>query len=402
MKSLFILGRQAGISLAELESHFGSPAVTPLNSQVAALSTHPSPEIIDNLGGTTKICRLLTSTPKADWNAIENYLLHALPLQLEQLPEGKIKLGCSVYNIDVSTKNLEKTLLRIKKELRSRGKSVRIIPNKQRELSTAQTIHNKLTGEKGFELVICKAEDDGAIYFGQVIAVQNINAYAARDQERPKRDAKVGMLPPKLAQIIINLAAGERAKQDHPVSILDPFCGSGVLLQEALLMNYAVVGSDIDERMVSYSQGNLDWLTQKDHVVNTEHVQQNDITLLSADATNHTWEQPFDTIAAETYLGRAFSSPPQENELRKVMQDVDTIHQKFLKNVAKQTPPGFRLCIAVPSWHIRGAFKHLKVLESIGELGYNRLSFVHADNAELIYHREGQVVGRELVVLTRT
>ena len=76
--------------------------------------------------------------------------------------------------------------------------------------------------------------------------VQNISAYAMRDQKRPKRDAFVGMLPPKLAQIMINLALGDQEPKDK--LLLDPFCGTGVLLQEALLMGLKVYGTDLSQK----------------------------------------------------------------------------------------------------------------------------------------------------------
>ncbi len=439
MKSLCILGRQPAISLVELESRFGADSVVAQNKQAAEVGVHPTRAMIDSLGGTTKIARLLSSSPKANWPAIEEYLLQTLPLQLKDYPEGKIKLGCSVYGMQVPIKQIEKTFLRIKKKLRADGKSVRIIPNKSLELSTAQVIHNKLTAEKGLELIISKSEQDGLVHFGQTVAVQDIEAYAARDQARPMRDAKVGMLPPKLAQIIINLAASsftpsrqkstitekEPEEQDSAtnkelaqdprhmssfdwqsnetfITVLDPFCGTGVILQEATLMNYGAIGSDIDERMVAYSQKNLAWLNALSDDISDGDIEQSNITVLEADATSATWDATFDTIAAETYLGRPFSALPDDRTLQKVMQDVDTIHRKFLRNVARQTEAGFRMCIAVPAWRVHNSFRHLKVLESLDELGYNRVSFVHAKDSELIYHREGQIVGRELVVLTRT
>lgn len=60
--------------------------------------------------------------------------------------------------------------------------------------------------------------------------VQDIESYTARDQARPMRDARVGMLPPKLAQIIINLALSN----NDITEVLDPFCGTGVVLQEGI------------------------------------------------------------------------------------------------------------------------------------------------------------------------
>jgi tRNA G10 N-methylase Trm11 len=166
------------------------------------------------------------------------------------------------------------------------------------------------------------------------------------------------------------------------------------VLQEALLMGYSVYGTDIDERMIDYSNQNLEWLAErKDFSGQT-------MLLETGDATSYDW-QDFDAIACETYLGRPFSAPPKPEILQDVMQDVDTIHKKFLQNVAKQTEPGFRMCIAVPAWRTNSGFKHLKTLDKLEDLGYTRVSFVHADTRELIYHRENQVVGRELVTLIR-
>lgn len=245
----------------------------------------------------------------------------------------------------------------------------------------------------------------------QTTAVQDIEAYAARDQARPARDAKVGMLPPKLAQIIINLA-----NPPENGTVLDPFCGTGVILQEALLMGFNAHGADLEQRMVDYTSTNvMDWL-------GTVHPQIYDLSrgVQLGDATNATWTTSkfitdnhgdvidaeripltFTNIACETYLGRPFSAEPKPEVLNEVMRDVDTIHRKFLQNVARQTKPGFRMCIAVPAWNTKSGFKHLKSLDSLEELGYNRVSFAHTRTRDLIYYRENQVVGRELVTLIR-
>jgi tRNA G10 N-methylase Trm11 len=40
------------------------------------------------------------------------------------------------------------------------------------------------------------------------------------------------------------------------MTVYDPFCGSGVVLQEALIEDYEVWGSDISEKMVRASVEN--------------------------------------------------------------------------------------------------------------------------------------------------
>src|SRR5690606_35926256 len=129
-----------------------------------------------------------------------------------------------------------------------------VVPNTELMLNSAQVLYNQLTSPLGMELLLVR--NGGKILLAQTVAEQDIDAYSARDQQRPKRDAKVGMLPPKLAQIIINLASG-KLKLTPGETLLDPFCGTGVILQEAKLIGYDIYGSDLESRMVKYTKENL-------------------------------------------------------------------------------------------------------------------------------------------------
>lgn len=394
-QSVLIVGRQPALGIAEAESLFGAAKITPLVSQAIVVDVAPADIPFSRMGGSTRVAKLLTYLPYTDWRQIEDYLVAELPKHTCCLPEGKVRLGLSVYGFDVNLRKLNATGLTLKKIVKNppdgEGRSVRVVPNKDSELNTAQVIHNQLTGPTGMELLLIR--DGTRTALAQTTAVQDIEAYAARDQARPARDARVGMLPPKLAQIITNLATGEVS--DAKLQVLDPFCGTGVLLQEALLMGYDAYGTDLEPRMIEYSQRNLEWLPSAFQLPNTT------FELAVGDATDFQWDTPFTNIACETYLGRPFSSEPKPDVLNEVMRDVDTIHRKFLQNVARQTEPGFRMCIAVPAWKTKNGFKHLKTLDSLADLGYNRVSFAHPSTRDLIYHRENQVVGRELVILIR-
>ena len=385
-KSLCILGRQPALGLAELESLYGPEHLQPLSG--ACLLDIPAEEInFQRLGGTIKVARLLNVLPTSQWVDVEAYLVDKIPEHLKYVAEGKFTLGLSAYGLG-SPAQINQSALRIKKLIRSSGRPVRVVPNKTAALSSAQVLHNRLTHKGAWELLA--VANNGQTYLAQTLFVQDIEAYGARDQARPKRDARVGMLPPKLAQIIINLA-----KPAAGATVLDPFCGSGVVLQEALLMGYGVIGSDVEPRMVGFARQNLAWLVAKFSVPGAK------FEILQADATNHKWSA-FDSLASETYLGRALGALPDPAKLRAISQDVDTILTKFLRNLAPQLKRGQRASLAVPAWQISaGDFKHLPLLEKLPQLGYNRLSFVHTKPAELIYFREGQIVARELLTLAR-
>ena len=387
--SLFILGRQPALGLAELESLFGADKITPVGDIAALVSVDPDTIPFDRLGGSIKLAAVLTSRNTTNWNELAEYVENTLPQKIHDLPEGKIKLGVSLYGIRTNVQQLNKSTLQIKKALKASGRSVRVVPNNELALNSAQVIHNQLLSPVGLELLFVANGTQTII--AQTIREQDIEAYAARDQKRPKRDARVGMLPPKLAQIIINLSVGLAAPG---TVLLDPFCGTGVILQEAGLMGYKPYGSDLESRMVDYTKENIEWI---------EKVSGQDFNARfeTGDATELKWEPKPSAIAGETYLGRPFSSLPDRETLSGVMQDVNLIHKRFLQNVVRQTQSGFNLCIAIPAWKTPEGFKHLKLLDSLEELGYTRRSFVYANTEDLLYYREGQIVARELVVLIR-
>lgn len=224
---------------------------------------------------------------------------------------------------------------------------------------------------------------------------QDIEAYAARDQARPMRDAKVGMLPPKLAQTIINLATGPINISPADQTVLDPFCGTGVVLQEALLMGYNVIGTDLEPRMIAYSEENIQWLRNK-------YPELTGTTSFGiGDASIQKWQPAPTFVAAETYLGAPLFSLPAQNQMMDMVQSINTLHKKVLQNIHSQLPSGARLCLAVPAWRGKNGFIHLPVLDQLGKLGYNQLVFSHVNAKNLVYARADQIVARQLVVLQK-
>lgn len=391
-QSLFILGRQPAIGRAELESLFGAEHLRPVGDSAIMLNMSPDNVPFDRIGGSIRLAKPLASTAKVKWSDISRFAIKLLPDLLDYLPEGKVKLGVSLFGFDVPNDQLLRTGLELKKACKKSGRSARVVPNNEPALNTAQVLHNQLTGELGIELLFIK-DSAGEILVAQTIAIQNIDAYAKRDQGRPKRDAFVGMLPPKLAQTIVNLGTGTLEPSDDHV-VLDPFCGTGVVLQEALLMGYGAYGTDLEPRMIDFSRENLEWLTT--------HGVQTTPQLEAGDATTHSWAHPFSVVASETYLGRPLSIWPEPAKLQEIITTCNLIISKFLQNMAGQVPSGTRLCLAVPAWQApNGSLYHLTLLDQLDHLGYNRVSFSWANEQEMVYRRPDQVVARELLVITR-
>ncbi len=428
MKYLAILGRQSEISIAELEAQFPDikfwtgPVLASSSTSAKASTGVPqarppvyiefsleSEILIDKYGGLQKVAVRLDDKP-LDY--------------LQKLPEGKLTIGVSDYSSKASKKTAQNEALKLKKILVRHGRSVRVVENKDAVLSTATTLHNGLSGKNERKIELIKVNEE----WYRVVGVQDIDAYTMRDQKRPARDAKVGMLPPKLAQILINLCG----PLPEGATVLDPFCGTGVVLQEAFLMGYKPYGTDISERMVEYSKKNLDWLMKsgedsirgipepgkartsagrpwqtapwdaddpKGRWAGRTRPENGSFQISEGDATSFTWQQPIDAVACEGYLGKPMSEIPSDIKMKEQKQECGAIIKGFLKNLAGQIKKDTPVTIAAPAWlRSNDEYERLDIIDEIEDMGYN----VNNKTREgLLYHRKDQIVARDIIILRK-
>ena len=400
-----ILGRQPSIGIAELESVFGGEKIRVLGDYACLIKTEKLN--VSHFGSILKTGRVVFEVNSTDWHDVSKKITQIFERDFADF-SGKITLGISSYGLKIRANEISKTGTIIKHKLKNHGVSVRIIPSKTAALSTAISHNNKLgLSEKKIEILAVRGGKKTIVALSE--GAQNITSYAKRDQNRPKRDTFVGMLPPKLAQTMLNLGAGENQPQiqalfggknfEIPEIILDPFCGTGTVLQEALLKGFEVNGTDLSEKMIEFSKENSEWFLR-------EFKPHGEIgKIYQADATDEKWSfaKNLSTVVCETYLGQPFSAPPSPKKLEEVREICNRIISNFLKNLATQIPDGTQICIAVPAWKTQnGDFSHLPLVDFLNELGYNRKEFMRVKPQDLIYYRENQVVARELLVLIRS
>ena len=393
MKYVAIAGRQPLISLAEIQALYDKAARL-VGKKLVFFEINEdgeeniSPDI-NRLGGSLKLGRFFDT----DFGKLAKFLAAAHP-------EGKITLGISDFSKQKKSGLAKQKSMELKRNLARMGRSVRVITSNEPEISSATAHHNQL-GEKAgcFEIFLIDRE----IYLS--LGTQNITAYTERDQARPARDAKVGMLPPKLAQILINLCG----KLPEGARVLDPFCGTGVVLQEAAIMGYVPYGTDLNGRMVEYSKKNLSWLfnerNQKRFKLLSSLIQKKDQILNAisvGDATSFTWEGEIDAVAFEGYLGAPMSKPPVDIKFKTEKAKCREIAMGFLKNITPQIKSGTPVVMALPAWlRENGKYVGLNILDEIQEMGYNFEKFQDLSQSDLLYYREGQIVAREIIVIRK-
>ena len=387
-----ILGRQPAIGMAELEHLYGADSTRWFSEQSATIKTNKIS--IERLGSVQKIGKVVFELPHGDWQRVSMKIVQMYREKWSSI-EGKITVGISAYGFTTTPHDVQRTGILLKQKLKKDGVSVRAIPNQDTALNTATAHHNKLGLSSSRVEIIAVRAKNGRIIVAESEGSQNITSLARRDQGRPKRDAFVGMLPPKLAMTIINLASDSSDPRDYTKRLLDPFCGTGVILQEASLMGYQVYGTDLAEKMVDFTQANLEWLSSSLNV-------QVESTLSTGDAMTTNWQQPVDAVACESYLGQPFSAPPSPTKLAEVRKNCNHIISSFLKNIGKQLQPGTPLCVAVPAWKdIDGKFTHLPLVTDLSRLGFAEYEFRNISPEQLLYYREEQVVARQLLVMKK-
>lgn len=359
---IFHLGREKQLSIAELNAFFKKPIEVRGDIALLEIELSDPQKTLNQLGGILKISRVVNE-PISD-------------LILAQKPSGKICFGLSFFPENKT--RLRNELKKIKNELKAAGRNSRFI-NKDGNLDSATIVKGGLL-EDGTDFNFIGGLIGGLV--SQTVAVQDFIGYSLRDYEKPARLARAGMLPPKLAQLMINLTGLTQG------TLYDPFCGSGTVLGEALIKGMNVIGSDLDETAISAATQNTAWIKQKFKTFGT-------VTLFEKDAQyikNADLPQKPDMIVAETLLGPPCHPKMTEGQIRQIQEKLLPLYKNVFTNLKSLLKPGTPLVVAFPLHHVNKKPLPLPYLkENLETAGYKI-------KEDLTYHRRDQVVGRQIIV----
>ncbi len=218
MHYAFELGREWKLSFAEIESLFGSTSVRTVSPKLATIEVdYTTPEMqafTARMGGIIRAFVIIDSLRDARGFGPRV----AKELQGRDL-EKRITFGLGTIGGPES--GIFSSGLRLKKDLKDAGHSVRLV-NKDDKAAVTAVVRTEKLVESQSEFFLL-ATTPNALSLARTIYIQDIDAYSARDMGKT-RDMEVGMLPPKLAQMMINLALGNTPVSTK-IAIFDPFCG---------------------------------------------------------------------------------------------------------------------------------------------------------------------------------
>lgn len=374
---IFILGSHPELSVAELQAVLEPTVQGPIQrqGQVALASLAETTDIdalMERLGGTVKIAKLVGPF---DEDALADWMFG----QIDR--SSKFHFGFSLYAAEdgVSTKKHWKTLnalgLQLKKAMKAEGISARFVSSKEVALSSVIVRKERLL-KNGADIVILK--DKRGMRFGKTVATQAFGEFSKRDYGRPQRDSKSGMLPPKVARMMVNIA---QPKENS--TILDPFCGSGTILQEALLLGHKnVIGSDISDKAVEDTKANLAWLKLPIIPVHRSPVEE----LAMKSVLD---PRSIDRIVFEGYLG---PPSPKEERVPQILNELTELYTNAFPILADLLNEDGAVVAALPFWRYKQEH-YLDIKSIINNAGFT------VDAGPWFYRRPDSVVGREIVRL---
>lgn len=380
-KYIFETGHGKGLAKEEIISLGGAIADEVENGFVVEMEVENPRRLQNRMGGIVRILEIKQEGPATmpinfvEW--VSKTILSEVSIG------GKIRYALSMH--PKADKVLKKILKNSKDILKEKVGNIRFVNKDFQNVSSAAAWHENLLAPGAIELHLFKSESKW--YLAKTLSIQDFESYAHRDMHRPNRDIKNGMFPPKLAQILINLAVGK-----NKALIYDPFCGSGTVLQEALLMGLNTAGSDNDAKMISDTEKNLEWLIKEfDLQVPVPQVFLKDATKL----TKEDFPQNC-VITSETWLGPLLEKAPSQEEINKIQLEVETLYENFFSNLKKIAPAGTVMVFTAP-FHKVGNERHfLPNLQKILERHSKILPLSDHSRPSLFYERKEQLVGREI------
>ena len=290
----------------------------------------------------------------------------------------------------------------IKNNLRDAGQSAGFVRIKERSLSSVSVVKNELL-KKGAEIILVFSKEK--LFVGKTLAVQEFADYSNRDYGRPKRDSRSGMLPPKLAKIMLNLS-----RLDKNSIILDPFCGSGTIVTEAMLLGYQnIYGSDVSQKAVDSTSQNIDWLKNRYHgeiISPSLKIFQSEVSHISKYIDSHS----LDSIITEPYLGPSFTRLPSDFEIKQVTKDLASLYKRSFEEFAKILKDKATVIIVFPVFKSYQGYIWIDIFNDLKSLGFHQTKLLSDDIAQkfpfyyskrntFIYGRGDEFIKREVVSL---
>lgn len=390
------MGRNAALSVAEIRSiltanNWDFEIVLETREVLLVDSSSLDYKLLNKtLGGVVKIGVVcgVSAPDLLDQTMDVKFLTEKIFAQTEH----KIQFGISVYDggdfkqVEILDSKIDNLYKGIKRELSNYKYSVRFAFQKERYLSSVVVFKNKMI-EKGAEVLLI-ANNEGII-IGKTLCVQEFEEFSSRDYGRPVRDMKSGVMPPKLARMMINIA-----QIPHDFVLLDAFCGSGTVLQEAAILGYKnIYGRDVSQKAVNDSKENTKWLFENIPDLNAHiDIQKCDVANLA-----NNLREKVSAIVSEPYLGPTLHQELPHSEFERLKYELEKLYIGAFGEFAKILSKNGVVVFILPVFQRRRQKVYLEILSKIENLGFKKIELEENSRGSITIGNRYDFVLREIV-----
>ncbi len=429
---LFIPGKNWMLSLAELAAFFEARGVKFKIIECSGAffvinMENAGPPDIAALGGTIKVGAVTSSfttqvvreafleeNKQARGQVKDAIVTKELIDEMFEKPSaGKAVFGVSVYWADPGVRQVSRGMQRfvgsvVKKELAAQGKKANFMgfaKNRDRPQLSHVEVLKKSMVENRAEVLFCVGKEQ--TWIASTVAVHNPFEFQKRDVGKPNQ-RRIFAMPPRLARIMVNLASCGAKKV-----LLDPFCGVGTILQEALLSRATVIGVDVNPWCVEAAVENLEWLKREYALGDAEFtVRQGDVRRLSSKIG----QEQVDCVVTEPDLGPALRDVPTTPYAEKIIAKLEPLYHAFLEEAYMVLRANGRVVVVTPYIKTRSGKPVIMRIEAkASELGFKRVQLLGNDvfaedtvapekltaMASFIDAEERHIIGREIHVFQK-
>ncbi|MHC1716709.1 MAG: TRM11 family methyltransferase [Candidatus Dojkabacteria bacterium] len=309
--------------------------------------------------------------------------------------EGKITFGITVLGeySDVFSKKLGNN---IKKGLRECGISSRFVSplRGEKALNAAQIIHNNILA-KGFEL--CLLNNGKEDIYGSTLGVQNIEEFVRRDLDKPYANIEMGVLPPKLARMMVNFTG----RRDGV--IWDPFCGSGTIPMEAAVLGFNFFASDIDSNAVHDTEENVRWMDREEIIQDIFYEAFTlDVKQPDHEVVKKLKNSDISAIVCEPYMGVAQKRELSEQSADILLKEVESLYKALFDLIDNKIEKrGLKVVLIIPSYKTKNGWRTFGIRDFITNR-WELLNTYYSGGRDLKWSRKNSIITRNIFILNRT
>jgi len=370
MEYFFLFGRNPTLSYAEvisyLKSHGIAYEIISFDNNYLIISVADAIKFdVQEFGGVLKIGKAnRVKTNKDIQIQVDNYFASERKFNYTVIGNGEEEIVAEIEEMLKEKFKLEK----LKAQVRHSQGRIKMQEGEDFEFTHADVEFFYYNNQK-------------AIYFGLVEQNYSYKDVKKRDMQKPIRREALA-ISPRLAKILINLSQVREGEL-----LADPFCGIGVIVQEAVLKGINCFGGDKDRYAIAGAKKNLEWLHSKYSTKGKARLNIGDSARFPNARING--------VATEPALGELVRKKMKERDAPEYIAEFEKLIIPVLNRMKELKTPNAKIVLTMPFIRKYAVSVH-RITTATGLKVYELDERVKMPIKE---SREKQFVGRDIIIL---